>query len=477
MRINAGNVRVLVKIYSAFKPLAGRFLMRCQTCALWAVSLFIGGFLIPGFAAAQPESAPAIEVQTRGQVHEAFAQPFESTFGRSPAVPKQPPPIIAELPPEQRPPGDNVQWIGGYWAWDAERNDFTWISGTYRYAPPNRHYIAGRWTNADDGWHWVSGFWAPNDQADVPYAQMPPAPLETGPAPPPPDDNSAYVPGYWNYQDATFAWRPGYYAAQRLGRVWVSPRYVWTPAGYLFVSGYWDYPFDDRGTLFAPVWFNRPYWQTPGWYYRPAYAVVLGAALDSLFWRSGGHHYYFGNYYGSAYAGFGYRPWFAHRYDGLYNYHRWSQRGNGNWAADQQRLFHDRHIGRVDGPPRTLAQQHAGNRMVVPLHEARDRNVGISRSSLASGNQRGPTLAHVQTAHMPRVVNNTPTTAHTFASRSTPHVVHSSPATAHAHATSQVHHVAHAAPQHHATAHASHGGGHSSHGGGHSGGGGHHGHH
>ena len=199
--------------------------------------------------------------------------------------------------------------------------------------------------------------------------------------------------------------------------------------------------------------------------------------LDSLFWRSGGHHYYFGNYYGSAYAGLGYRPWFAHRYDGLYNYHRWSQRGNGNWAADQQRLFHDRHIGRVDGPPRTLAQQHAGNRMVVPLHEARDRNVGISRSSLASGNQRGPTLAHVQTAHMPRVVNNTPTTAHTFASRSTPHVVHSSPATAHAHATSQVHHVAHAAPQHHATAHASHGGGHSSHGGGHSGGGGHHGHH
>ena len=162
--------------------------MRCQTCALWAVSLFIGGFLIPGFAAAQPEPAPAIEVQTRGQVHEAFAQPFESTFGRSPAVPKQPPPIIAELPPEQRPPGDNVQWIGGYWAWDAECNDFTWISGTYRYAPPNRHYIAGRWTNADDGWHWVSGFWVPNDQADAPYAQMPPAPLEAGPAPPPPDD-------------------------------------------------------------------------------------------------------------------------------------------------------------------------------------------------------------------------------------------------------------------------------------------------
>ena len=42
-------------------------------------------------------------------------------------IPKQPPAPIEELPPEQKPEGDDVQWVPGYWAWDDNRNDFLWI--------------------------------------------------------------------------------------------------------------------------------------------------------------------------------------------------------------------------------------------------------------------------------------------------------------------------------------------------------------
>src|SRR5687767_12022691 len=65
----------------------------------------------------QQEPQADVEVQTRGPVHEAYAQPFDATPEPNMAVPKAPPEPIPELPPEERPEGDNVQWIGGYWAW------------------------------------------------------------------------------------------------------------------------------------------------------------------------------------------------------------------------------------------------------------------------------------------------------------------------------------------------------------------------
>src|SRR5437879_3992446 len=94
-------------------------------------------------SAQEPNSVPpqpGVEVQTRGPVHEAFAQPHDASAAPGPAVPREPPPSIPELAPDERPQGDNVQWIGGYWAWDAERNDFIWVSGTYRNAPPGRQF-------------------------------------------------------------------------------------------------------------------------------------------------------------------------------------------------------------------------------------------------------------------------------------------------------------------------------------------------
>src|SRR5215471_16817919 len=66
---------------------------------------------------AQPDGAGA-EVLTRGPVHEAFAEPATGRPEQSQVITKQPPEAIEELPPDQRPDGDNVQWIPGYWAWD-----------------------------------------------------------------------------------------------------------------------------------------------------------------------------------------------------------------------------------------------------------------------------------------------------------------------------------------------------------------------
>src|SRR5690242_12511823 len=59
-----------------------------------------------------------VEVYTRGTLHEAFAVPVSNDLIVPPAVQKEPPAPIEELPPEQQPEGENVTWIAGYWAWD-----------------------------------------------------------------------------------------------------------------------------------------------------------------------------------------------------------------------------------------------------------------------------------------------------------------------------------------------------------------------
>src|SRR5690348_14732200 len=59
----------------------------------------------------QPPPQPGVDVLTRGPVHEAFAQVVDVNPAPTPAVPKQPPDPIEELPPDQRPAGENVHWI------------------------------------------------------------------------------------------------------------------------------------------------------------------------------------------------------------------------------------------------------------------------------------------------------------------------------------------------------------------------------
>ena len=82
-----------------------------------------------------------------------------------------------------------------------------------------------------------------------------------------------YVAGYWTYQNARYAWRPGYWSPYRAGRMWVAPRYVWTPSGYVFVDGYWDYPLENRGMIFASVAFTQPVYLQANYVYRPRFVI------------------------------------------------------------------------------------------------------------------------------------------------------------------------------------------------------------
>ena len=50
-------------------------------------------------------STDGVQVQTRGSVHEAFAEPVVYDPGPGPVVPTEPPQPIEEQPPDQKPEG------------------------------------------------------------------------------------------------------------------------------------------------------------------------------------------------------------------------------------------------------------------------------------------------------------------------------------------------------------------------------------
>src|SRR5262249_47603220 len=133
------------------------------------------------------------------------------------------------------------------------RADFIWMSGFWRQLPPERDWLPGHWAQVQGGWQWTPGFWAMHTQAEVEYLPPPPASVDTGPSTPPAVENAIYVPGCWIFQQARYRWRPGFWLPPRPNWVYVPAHYVWTPAGCVFVEGYWDFPFERRGLLFAPV--------------------------------------------------------------------------------------------------------------------------------------------------------------------------------------------------------------------------------
>jgi hypothetical protein len=144
--------------------------------------------------------------------------------------------------------------------------------------------------------------------------------------------------------------------------VWSPARYTWTPAGCIFVDGYWDYPLSTRGLLFAPVVIERRYWTQPDWVYRPRYVVYETALLGSLFVRPDSGGYYFGDYFESRYRRRGFVPWVDYRVtrysnDPLYTYSRWQHRTDRTWDRDLRTLYADRRNGDAPRPPRTFLQQ------------------------------------------------------------------------------------------------------------------------
>jgi hypothetical protein len=302
-----------------------------------------------------------VEVLTRGPVHEAYADPGVTPAEAAPIVPKQPPDPVEEAPPDQKPEGDNVIWIPGYFTWDEDRNDFIWLSGFWRVPPPGRTWVPGSWRQVADGWQWTPGFWAAAEQDNVQFLPPPPAPLESAPSTPAPSADSFFTPGVWVYRDARYLWRPGVWITYRPGWVWVPAHYVWTPVGWVFVDGYWDYPLRQRGLLFAPVYFAGQPWLRPGWYYTPRYVVYDDFMMGALFLRPRWGGYWFGDYFGAVYERRGFVAWIDIRfgrgvYDPLFSFYVRFNRDNRAWDRDLHALY----AARANGdslPPRTLVQQ------------------------------------------------------------------------------------------------------------------------
>jgi hypothetical protein len=309
-----------------------------------------------------PGPMDGVEVLARGPVHEAFAGVISFHPEPGAIASKAPPKDIEELPPDQKPEGDNVVWIPGYWAWDDERSDYLWISGIWRAVPPGRQWVPGYWAAADQNFQWTSGYWADAGQTNVQYLPEPPATIEQGPNIAAPGSDQNWIPGTWIWNQNRYAWQPGYWAPAQQNWMWVPPSYVWAPGGYIFVNGYWDYSVARRGMLFAPVYFNANVLGRQGFSYSPFAVINAAAFANQLFLRPNYQHYYFGDYYASNYASAGFYPWFSfnsgrYGYDPFYAQQRWQNRQNPNWAKTVQADYKNRVDHKDARPAHTFAEQ------------------------------------------------------------------------------------------------------------------------
>lgn len=300
-----------------------------------------------------------VEVLSRGPVHEAFAEQYNQDPVPGLIVDREPPEPIDELPPETMPEGNNVQWVPGYFAWDEDLNDFVWISGLWRDFPPGQRWVPGYWNPTTDGrYQWVSGFWAPEQTSELDYLPYPPESLEQGPNIAAPGDNYYWVPGCWVYQNYDYRWRPGYWQVGYDDWVWFPDRYVWTPRGAIFCPGFYDYRVPYRGTLFAPVYFSGlNTWRLRNPYYTPGIVIGLSNLTLHLFVRPTYGHYYFGDYYGARYAGFGFQPWYrwnSYRYYDplLVFYSHYHRRHSGINYVNRLASWHHYYDGHADHRPR-----------------------------------------------------------------------------------------------------------------------------
>ena len=315
----------------------------------------------------KPVQATDYEVLARGPVHEAFAVVVDGKMEPTPVVPKAPPPPVEEMPPDLRPAGEDVEWVGGYWYWVQERGDYVWVSGCWRDAPPGRDWLPGQWVQLANGFHWVSGAWVPEGTTQLTLLPHPPEGVEEAPGPPP-TPTRMYVSGVWVWKDDHFAWRPGQWVEQPAEWVWMPAHYIWTPSGFLFIDGYWDHPLAERGFLYAPVVFQTPLVNRRV-VYIPSYVIRPNFLYTALFVRNVTKHYYFGDFFEDRYRQAGFVPWYDYRtsrvaIDPIFAHYRAYHRER-DWERSLRSLYAARYEGTVARPPRTWSQQQEAVRSVL----------------------------------------------------------------------------------------------------------------
>lgn len=349
-----------------------RSIARCVLAGLAAAVLLCCQFAGPmrmsaTYAVENPPPIPAEEqpeALTQGPVHESFAEPVDTNPEEQGLVtPTAPPANIQETPPGERPEGDHVLWVPGYWAWESERKTHIWVSGCWRVAPPQTSWVPGYWVRIDGGWEWVSGFWARSGAQEIEYVSAPPTIDIVAPAPPSAD--VVWVPPCWYWHEGRFILRSGYWLRPQAGWVWVPSHYVRTPRGYVFVNGYWDFVLTRRGVLFAPVAISPAVVVRVGFVYRPSVVIDLDILTVHLFAYPRYRHYCFGNYYDAVYVNVGIYPWFEcdrrHGwYDPIFEHRRWSEvKRDARWE-DRMRRDYDTRRGDVNlRPARTYRETEA----------------------------------------------------------------------------------------------------------------------
>jgi hypothetical protein len=384
-----------------------------RTHFLTALAGMLGlALALTGRAAAQPSAEPppnpeGVQVLARGPVHEAFAEPGQARPLPTSLVSKQPPEPINEEPPGQKPEGDSVVWMPGYWAWDTDRDDFLWVSGCWRNPPPGRQWVPGAWQQVEGGWHWVAGFWAVAGQDQLQYLPAPPPSVDEGPSMPAPEAGGTYAPGCWMYRGSRFLWRPGFWVAYHPGWIWTPSHYVWTPVGYLFVEGFWDMPLDDRGLLFAPAQIDPALLAGSDWTYVPQYAVQSDFLLSALFVQPANCHYYFGDYFDGRSQEAGFIPWVDYRvsrgsYDANFAYYHQSFAGQQGWEKNLRELYAARLSGTVPRPPHSLGQQ---NQLIRNLTANKTGAVMVHKGINLTHMQNLSVLAPLAQIHNARVTN------------------------------------------------------------------------
>jgi len=342
----------------------------------------------------QAANDPNTEVLTKGPVHEAFATPVVFNPTPSAVVPKQPPEPVEEMPPEQKPAGDHVVWIAGYWTYETDQQKFIWTSGIWRAMPQGVEWVPGYWNPADGGSQWVAGFWRKDTaETQVNYLpQQPPNTLEQGPVGAAPSADYVWVPGHWVWWHEHYAWRPGFWAAANPNWIWVPANYAWTPNGYVFIDGHWDYAMEQRGVFFAPVVFRPGVFIGPGFVYSPVVAMDFGVCTGCLFCRPG--CYCFGDYYGPAFVGVGIYPWFAwhgrYGYDPCFAYYGWRYHGDPGWR-DRLVVDYRFRIGNPGArPPHTYAAMIRVGGPALPCTSTSTRDAEAGCGSSGSAGPGGP---------------------------------------------------------------------------------------